>query len=118
MQPDQEVEHLGPPDKRPTRRRHLAASIGPQPDVLRQQLGEGGCVSCLHRVAVTTGGYRQASLDYAEVNGEPAMLVRLSGQLDGLFVMSVVNGQIATIRVVRNPDKLRFIERQLPARLM
>ena len=72
----------------------------------------------LHRVAVTTGGYRQASLDYAEVNGEPAMLVRLSGQLDGLFVMSVVNGQIATIRVVRNPDKLRFIERQLPARLM
>ena len=72
----------------------------------------------LHRVAVTTGEYRHAALGVAEVNGEPAMLVRVSGRLDSVYVMSVESGQIATIRVVRNPDKLRYIERQLAARLM
>jgi RNA polymerase sigma-70 factor (ECF subfamily) len=72
----------------------------------------------LHRVAVTTGEYRRASLDVAEVNGEPAMLVRISERLDSVYVMSVEDGTISTIRVVRNPDKLRYIGRQLVTRPM
>ena len=72
----------------------------------------------LHRVAVTIGEYRRASLDVAEVNGEPAMLVRISARLDSVYVMSVDDGRISTIRVIRNPDKLRYIERQLATRPM
>jgi RNA polymerase sigma-70 factor (ECF subfamily) len=53
------------------------------------------------------------TLDIVEVNGEPAMVVRVAGRLDGIYVMAVEDGAIAAIRVVRNPDKLTYIERQL-----
>ena len=53
------------------------------------------------------------TLDIAEVNGEPAMVLRVAGRLNGVYVMAVEDGAIAAIRVVRNPDKLTYIERQL-----
>jgi len=53
------------------------------------------------------------TLDIVEVNGEPAVLLRVDGRLDGVYVMAVEEGAIAAIRVVRNPDKLTYIEHQL-----
>lgn len=53
------------------------------------------------------------TLDIVEVNGEPAVLLRVAGRLDGVYVMAVEEGVITAIRVVRNPDKLTYIERQL-----
>ena len=53
------------------------------------------------------------TLDIAEVNGEPAMVARVAGRLNGVYVMAVEDGAIVAIRVVRNPDKLTYIERQL-----
>jgi RNA polymerase sigma-70 factor (ECF subfamily) len=53
------------------------------------------------------------TLDIVEVNGELAMVLRVAGRLDGIYVMAVEDGAIAAIRVVRNPDKLTYIERQL-----
>jgi RNA polymerase sigma-70 factor (ECF subfamily) len=53
------------------------------------------------------------TLDIVEVNGEPAVLLRVDGRLDGVYVMAVEEGAITAIRVVRNPDKLTYIERQL-----
>jgi RNA polymerase sigma-70 factor (ECF subfamily) len=53
------------------------------------------------------------TLDIVEVNGEPAMLLRVAGRLDGVYVMAVEEGAITAIRVVRNPDKLTYIEHQL-----
>ena len=53
------------------------------------------------------------SLDVAEVNGEPAMLMRVAGHLDSVYTFSFEDEGIAAIRVVRNPDKLQFLERQL-----
>ena len=50
---------------------------------------------------------------FAEVNGEQAVLLRVAGKLDGVYVMTVEDGAIAAIRVVRNPDKLTYLERQL-----
>ena len=55
------------------------------------------------------------TLDIVEVNGEHALLLRVDGKLDGVYVMTVEDGEIAAIRVVRNPDKLTYIERQLTA---
>jgi RNA polymerase sigma-70 factor, ECF subfamily len=53
------------------------------------------------------------TMDVVEVNGEPAMVLRVAGRLDGVYVMTVEDGAIAAIRVVRNPDKLTYIEGQL-----
>ena len=53
------------------------------------------------------------TLDIAEVNGELALLLRVAGQLDGVYVMTVEDEAITAIRVVRNPDKLTYLARQL-----
>jgi RNA polymerase sigma-70 factor (ECF subfamily) len=53
------------------------------------------------------------TLDVADVNGEPAMLMRIAGKLDSVYAFTVEDGAITSIRVVRNPDKLQFLERQL-----
>jgi RNA polymerase sigma-70 factor (ECF subfamily) len=53
------------------------------------------------------------AFDIVEVNGEPAVLLRVDGRLDGVYVMAVEEDAITAIRVVRNPDKLTYIEHQL-----
>jgi RNA polymerase sigma-70 factor (ECF subfamily) len=55
------------------------------------------------------------TLDIVEVNGEPAMLMRVAGRLDSVYAFTVKDEAIAAIHVVRNPDKLQFLERQLTA---
>ena len=67
----------------------------------------------LHRTARATGLATQASLAPVEVNGEPAIVVRVAGRLDSVYVLSMVDAAIAKISVIRNPDKLTYIERQL-----
>ena len=51
-----------------------------------------------------------------EVNGEPAVLFWVREHLDSVGVCSVSNGQITALRVIRNPDKLAYIERSLANR--
>ena len=67
----------------------------------------------LHRVAVTSGLLAQISLTVDEVNGEPALLQRIGGRLDAVHVLSVAEGAVEGLRIVRNPEKLAYIERQL-----
>jgi RNA polymerase sigma-70 factor, ECF subfamily len=55
------------------------------------------------------------TIDIAEVNGELALVLRVAGRLDGIYVTSVEDAAITAIRVVRNPDKLTYIDRQLTA---
>jgi RNA polymerase sigma-70 factor (ECF subfamily) len=52
----------------------------------------------------------------AEVNGEPAFLMRLRTQLDSVYVISIEDDLVSGIRVIRNPDKLAYIESQLATR--
>jgi RNA polymerase sigma-70 factor (TIGR02957 family) len=61
------------------------------------------------------GGISKFGVDVelAEVNGAPAILGRLDGTLLGVLVFEIADGQISAIRTVANPDKLRFIDRQL-----
>jgi RNA polymerase sigma-70 factor (TIGR02957 family) len=54
-------------------------------------------------------------LDVVEVNGEPAMVVRVAGRLDSVYTMAFHADSIAALRVVRNPDKLSYIREQLSA---
>ena len=68
------------------------------------------------RAAVSSGLAARATLDVMDVNSEAAVVLRLDGQLDGVFVLTIEDGAIAAIRVVRNPDKLAYLRRQLASR--
>jgi RNA polymerase sigma-70 factor (ECF subfamily) len=72
----------------------------------------------VHRTAISSGAFTDASFALHEVNGEPALLLSASGRLNTVFVLSVTDGRISALRVARNPDKLKFIERQLQPRPM
>lgn len=47
------------------------------------------------------------------VNGEPAIITWLNDQLDSVMVCSVSDGRISAVRLVRNPEKLQYVRRQL-----
>src|SRR3954453_12213899 len=52
-------------------------------------------------------------LDIVEVNREPAIVMRVSGVIEAVYVATVEEGVIAALRIMRNPDKLTYISRQL-----
>jgi len=67
----------------------------------------------LHRTAQSAGIIRDVSLQIDEVNSEPALILRVGKRLESIFVFTIEDDAIAAIRVVRNPDKLAHIDRQL-----
>ena len=77
-------------------------------DVLKLLVG-------INRSAQATGLAPRVTHQVIDVNSEPALVLRLDGHLDGVFVLSIENDTIAGIRVVRNPDKLAYLNRQLMA---
>ena len=73
----------------------------------------------LHRVGAATGHLEDASFDIVEVNGEGALVLRVRGKLESIFVLSIDDDDVVSaIRVVRNPDKLAHIDRQLVSHRM
>lgn len=52
-------------------------------------------------------------LDFAEVNGEPAVLAFDGDTLSGVLCFEITDDQIAALRILANPDKLRFLAAQL-----
>ncbi|OBF63639.1 RNA polymerase subunit sigma-24 [Mycobacterium sp. 852002-50816_SCH5313054-b] len=52
-------------------------------------------------------------LDVREVNGEPAMLAFDGETLAGVLCFEIEGDQIAALRAIANPDKLRFLAEQL-----
>lgn len=67
----------------------------------------------LHRTAVAAGLTASVSRQIVDVNAEPALVVRSGGRLEAIFVFTIEHDAISAIRVVRNPDKLARIDRQL-----
>lgn len=67
----------------------------------------------LHRTADHAGLLPRASLGIEDVNSEPALILRVDGRLESIFVLSIDGEAVSGIRVVRNPDKLARIGRQL-----
>jgi RNA polymerase sigma-70 factor (ECF subfamily) len=66
----------------------------------------------LRMVAGLAGGDPGAWRPGAEVNGGPALLGWNGGRLVGVVTFEVVDGRIAALHAVVNPDKLRFAARQ------
>ncbi len=69
----------------------------------------------LYRTAANSGRAADITRRMTEVNGEPALLLGVGGVLQSVFVFSVDGDAVSQIRVIRNPDKLAFIDtQQLP----
>jgi RNA polymerase sigma-70 factor (ECF subfamily) len=52
------------------------------------------------------------SLEPVQVNGGPALIVRLNGEIDGVVAMRVEDGLVTGLYLVRNPEKLSHVERE------
>ena len=59
----------------------------------------------------TFGG--EESVEPAQVNGWPALILRLSGQVESVVAVRIDDGLVTGLYVVRNPDKLSRVERQI-----
>jgi RNA polymerase sigma-70 factor (TIGR02957 family) len=57
-----------------------------------------------------------ASLEPAQVNGYPALILRLHGQIDTVVAVRIDDGLITGLYAVRNPDKLSRMERETALR--
>jgi RNA polymerase sigma-70 factor (ECF subfamily) len=66
----------------------------------------------LYRTAANSGRASEITRQIAEVNHEPALLLRVSGRLEAVFVFTIDGEAVSHIRVIRNPDKLAFIDQQ------
>ena len=51
------------------------------------------------------------------VNGSPALLVRLDGEIDGVMAIRVEDGRVAGLYYVRNPEKLTRVASETPLTL-
>ena len=83
----------------------------------RPVFGRAGVVQVLvgiRRAAPAVGIPLDAvTIDVVEVNHEPALVLRVAGKIDSVYTLTIEDDAIAAIRIVRNPDKLRFLDRQL-----
>jgi len=57
-----------------------------------------------------------ASLSPAQVNGYPALILRLDGELDSVVAVRIDDGLITGLYSVRNPEKLSHLERETALR--
>ncbi|MFI6262438.1 RNA polymerase sigma-70 factor [Micromonospora sp. NPDC051006] len=54
----------------------------------------------------------EASLEPVQVNGCPALIMRLDGEIDGVVALRIDDGLVTGLYYVRNPEKLSRVERE------
>ncbi|XVQ15704.1 RNA polymerase sigma-70 factor [Spirillospora sp. CA-255316] len=54
----------------------------------------------------------QISVEPVQINGGPALIVRLDGEIDGVLAVRVEGGYVTGLYYVRNPDKLAHVQRE------
>jgi RNA polymerase sigma-70 factor (TIGR02957 family) len=120
-----------PGQRRRLLQRFLEATLGGDVPALERMLAEdviawadgGGKAPAVRRPLVGRElvlRYLLALTEYAErirlapdvVNGEPALVVYLDGQLSGVTVPEFDGDRIVAIRTIANPDKLAFVAKQ------
>jgi RNA polymerase sigma-70 factor (TIGR02957 family) len=55
----------------------------------------------------------ELSLEPVQVNGYPALIVRLNGEIDGVVAVRIDDGLVTGLYAVRNPEKLSRVEREI-----
>jgi RNA polymerase sigma-70 factor, ECF subfamily len=67
-------------------------------------------------LAAGLGRLAAASLQPAQVNGYPALILRLDGEIDTVVAVRIDDGLITGLYAVRNPEKLSHMERETALR--
>ncbi|GAA3518026.1 RNA polymerase sigma-70 factor [Actinocatenispora rupis] len=62
------------------------------------------------------GNLAARSLEPAQVNGHPALILRLDGRIDTVIAVRVDDGLVTGLYSVRNPDKLARVDRETTLR--
>jgi len=57
-----------------------------------------------------------ATLQPAEVNGHPALILRINGELDAVIAVRLDDGLVTGLYAVRNPEKLSHMQRETALR--
>jgi RNA polymerase sigma-70 factor (ECF subfamily) len=57
-----------------------------------------------------------ASIEPAQVNGYPALILRFDGEIDTVMAVRIDDGLITGLYAVRNPQKLSHMERETSLR--
>ncbi|MGH3157938.1 MAG: RNA polymerase subunit sigma-24, partial [Streptosporangiaceae bacterium] len=58
----------------------------------------------------------EASLQPAQVNGYPALIIRFNGELDTVLALRIDDGFITGLYAVRNPEKLSHMHQETTLR--
>ena len=58
----------------------------------------------------------EAVLEPAQVNGYPALIVRINGELDTVLAVRIDDGLVSGLYAVRNPEKLSHMEQETSLR--
>ena len=72
--------------------------------------GAGSVARVLGRIAAA------ASLQPAQVNGYPALILRLDGEIDTVVTVRIDDGLVTGLYAMRNPEKLSHMERETALR--
>jgi RNA polymerase sigma-70 factor (ECF subfamily) len=88
----------------------LSDGGGVVPAALAPVAGAGAVARILGRIAAA------ASLQPAQVNGYPALIIRLDGAIDTVIAVRIDDGLITGLYAVRNPEKLSHMEQETTLR--
>jgi RNA polymerase sigma-70 factor (ECF subfamily) len=88
----------------------LSDGGGVVPAALAPVAGAGTVARVLGRIAAA------ASLQPAQVNGYPALIIRLNGEIDTVLAVRIDDGLITGLYAVRNPQKLSHMEQETTLR--
>jgi RNA polymerase sigma-70 factor (ECF subfamily) len=83
----------------------LADGGGVVAAALKPIAGADAVARILRRIAPT------AELEPTEINGHPALMIRLAGELDTVITVRMDDGLITGLYAVRNPEKLSHMAR-------
>ncbi|MFD8955265.1 RNA polymerase sigma-70 factor [Streptomyces xanthophaeus] len=82
---------------------------GVKHSALRPVTGSGQVARLIVGAGARTGRF---TVGPAVVNGSPALVVRLDGEIDGVMAIRVEDARIAGLYYVRNPEKLSHVVRE------
>jgi RNA polymerase sigma-70 factor (ECF subfamily) len=83
---------------------------GVVPTVVRPIVGAGRVARLLAVGLPRLPG--EVSVEPVQINGCPALIVRLNGEIDDVVAMRIDDGLITGLYVVRNPEKLSRVQRE------
>jgi RNA polymerase sigma-70 factor (ECF subfamily) len=87
---------------------------GVRPAVLAPVTGASQVASLLAQGLPSLAG--AASAELAQVNGGPALIVRIDGEIDVVVSVRIDDGLISGLYIVRNPEKLSRVEQETAVR--